>query len=282
MQDSKRWTRAGVMLAAIVLLGSPARAASTATSTTQAKSTHVAPATAPVPTVAATPANAATPASAPTPAVRPEPPTPADEAVWFSDTGHGAPPRDEDEDGLAMLDDFDEMMLGGFDEGGQSGFQDGPTPLVPMLAGFDGPPGAPGAEMGDGMEGGGMGPGSGARMEALKLTEEQKNKLADLRDRQRREGIQARADLQIASLDLGKLMREEKPDRAKINAQIDKIETRRATMRKSQVGTMLEMRDVLTPEQRATLKQQREERRHDRGGRGHTWGREDGGPGTSH
>jgi Spy/CpxP family protein refolding chaperone len=53
-------------------------------------------------------------------------------------------------------------------------------------------------------------------------------------------------------------------------------------MRKSQVGTMLEMRDVLTPEQRATLKQQREERRHDRGSRMRTWGHEGGGPGNSH
>ncbi len=86
-------------------------------------------------------------------------------------------------------------------------------------------------------------------MEYLKLTADQRQKLEEVRDRQMRKAIRARADLQIAKLDLRALMRSESPDGRAIDAQIDKIAGLRASLRKSQVAAMLEARAVLTPEQ---------------------------------
>jgi Spy/CpxP family protein refolding chaperone len=91
----------------------------------------------------------------------------------------------------------------------------------------------------------------------LDLTDAQKTKIAEIRDRQQRKGIQARADLQVAALDLRKLMRADKPNLASINAQIDKMATMRASQRKAQIATLFEMRDVLTDEQRTKLKELR-------------------------
>ena len=80
------------------------------------------------------------------------------------------------------------------------------------------------------MHGGGMGPGGpgpwrfvhrmgmmGAHHEemlaALKLTDAQKQRMEALRDEQRRRTIRSRADLQIAALDLRRMVHEDKADR---------------------------------------------------------------------
>ena len=91
----------------------------------------------------------------------------------------------------------------------------------------------------------------------LDLTDTQKAKIEEIRDRQQRKGITARADLQVAALDLRKLMRADKPSLASINAQIDKMSTMRASLQKARIATLLEMRDVLTDEQRKQLKELR-------------------------
>ena len=91
-------------------------------------------------------------------------------------------------------------------------------------------------------------------MKELDLTDAQKTKIADIRDRQMRKGIQQQADLRIASLDLGKLMRADKPDQRAIDSQIDKMATMRASLQKARIGAMLEMRSVLTDDQRQKLK----------------------------
>ena len=115
-----------------------------------------------------------------------------------------------------------------------------------------GPPPSPGGPHMPGMMHG-PGAGSGAAhmemMRALDLTDAQREKMADIRDRQQRKGIQARADIGIARLDLHKLIRAEKPDQAAINAQIDKIGALRVALAKSRVAAMLEVRTMLTPEQ---------------------------------
>ena len=91
----------------------------------------------------------------------------------------------------------------------------------------------------------------------LDLTDEQKKKIGDIRDRQMRKSIAARADLQIAALDLHKLIRADKPDQRAIDTQIDKIAGMRASLRKAQVASMLEMRGVLTDDQRKKLQDAR-------------------------
>jgi Spy/CpxP family protein refolding chaperone len=83
----------------------------------------------------------------------------------------------------------------------------------------------------------------------LELTDAQRAKLADIRDRQARRDIQARADLQIARLDLRKLVAAEKPEATAINTQIDRMARLRAEMAKSRMAAMLDARALLTPEQ---------------------------------
>lgn len=83
----------------------------------------------------------------------------------------------------------------------------------------------------------------------LNLSDDQKKKIESIYDKQRRDGIKMRADLEVAQLDLGKLMRADAPDRAAINSQIDRMSNLRSQLRKAQVGAMLDMRAVLTPEQ---------------------------------
>ena len=92
-------------------------------------------------------------------------------------------------------------------------------------------------------------PGRGQVWQDLNLSDEQKKKIEAITDRQRRDGIKARADLELAGLDLRKLMRADAPDRSAINSQIDKVTSMRGTLRKAQVAAMLDMRAVLTPDQ---------------------------------
>ena len=127
----------------------------------------------------------------------------------------------------------------------------------------------------DGMGGGGMGPGAmgmrrgmghGGRMmhrggfgprlaRELDLTAEQREKMKASHERQERKAIQARADIQLARLDLRKLMEADKPDSKAIEAQIDRIAGLRAGLEKSRMATMLEFRASLTPEQQKKLRE---------------------------
>jgi Spy/CpxP family protein refolding chaperone len=97
---------------------------------------------------------------------------------------------------------------------------------------------------GRGMGGWGQGMGAG-----LQLTDEQRDRMREIRDRQMRRGIEARADLALARLDLRKLMQADRPELTAIDAQIDRVARMRSDLAKSRVASMLEVRDVLTPEQ---------------------------------
>jgi len=116
----------------------------------------------------------------------------------------------------------------------------------------------------EGLHGRRMGHGGAMMMHArmaerLHLTDEQRTRIRDLHERQMRRGIQARADLQLARMDLHKLMRAPRPELTAINSQIDRMARMRADLAKSRVATMMESRAVLTPEQQ---KQMREMRMH--------------------
>src|SRR5439155_1050538 len=69
-----------------------------------------------------------------------------------------------------------------------------------------------------------MGPGEAGRGDLrakLNLTADQKDKLAEVRERQARRAIPIRADLELAALDLHKLMRADRPDQRQLDAQVD-------------------------------------------------------------
>ena len=120
-----------------------------------------------------------------------------------------------------------------------------------------GGPGARGAGMRRGPGIGHGGPAGAEFREKLNLSDDQKAKLADIRDRNERATIPIHGDLRIASLDLRKLMRADKPDSRAIDAQIDRIASLRASLHKSRVAGMLEARTVLTPAQQKLMREHR-------------------------
>jgi Spy/CpxP family protein refolding chaperone len=141
---------------------------------------------------------------------------------------------------------------------------------------FDGPeaPGGPGALALDDEGGHGDGPrhvrrmgiggprGRGAMMRhglamrfaALDLTDAQRDKLRDIHEAAARKGVQRRADVQLARMDLRKLMRAEAPSASAVNAQIDKISRLQAEGMKAHFDTFMQARAVLTPEQQKKLR----------------------------
>jgi Spy/CpxP family protein refolding chaperone len=118
------------------------------------------------------------------------------------------------------------------------------APAAPRAQGE--PPAPPaGARMGmHGM------PGHAGMMEGLDLSAEQKTRLEDVHFRHQKKAIAMRADLQLAQLDLERLMHSETPDERAIDTQIDRVSGLRAAMHKSGVAAMFEARAILTPEQR--------------------------------
>lgn len=107
---------------------------------------------------------------------------------------------------------------------------------------------------GPGMRGGA---GMRRRLEDLDLTDAQRKKLAEIRDTHARTAINQRASVELASLDLRKLMRADKPDVGAIERQIDKVSSLRAALTKNRVTGMLEARALLTPEQLEKLRSPR-------------------------
>lgn len=123
---------------------------------------------------------------------------------------------------------------------------------------------------------------AGGRLaEELDLTSAQQDKLRDIADNLARTSIQARADLQVARLDMAKLVRADSPNRASIAAKIDDIARMRATQQKQVLDAALSARKVLTAEQLEKFKDLRPGmgHRHERGewrGRGRAPGADEG------
>ena len=94
-------------------------------------------------------------------------------------------------------------------------------------------------------------------LESLGLTGVQLQKARAIFEAQERASIPARAELELAHLDLRKLMNADTPDRAAIGSQLDKIGRMQTEMRKAHTFAMLDLRAMLTPEQRKKLEQMR-------------------------
>ncbi len=107
--------------------------------------------------------------------------------------------------------------------------------------------------------------GDGPLADELKLTGTQRQKLREIGDGLERNAIQARADLQLARLDLASMIREDSPNRSRIESQIDTIAKLRADMMKAAVRARLDARGVLTADQRKQLDEGRASRGAGRG-----------------
>jgi Spy/CpxP family protein refolding chaperone len=126
---------------------------------------------------------------------------------------------------------------------------------------------APGRPMFQGMPGPGMrGPGMRQRdsvpdlmrpeiQKELAITAEQRQKLADIHFNAEKESIQHRSALQILHLELSRLTDAENPDRAVIDKKIQEVAREEGALMRSSINARLNMRAVLTAEQRTQLEQ---------------------------
>jgi Spy/CpxP family protein refolding chaperone len=99
--------------------------------------------------------------------------------------------------------------------------------------------------------------GGGEAFERLDLTDAQREKLAEVRDKHRRAAVPIEGDLKLARMDLEKLMRSEKPDANAVSRQVDKISNLRGQLMKNRLTGLIEAKAVLTPEQQKKLKDMR-------------------------
>jgi Spy/CpxP family protein refolding chaperone len=89
----------------------------------------------------------------------------------------------------------------------------------------------------------------------LALTNEQRQKLDDIRFNSEKESIQYRSSLQILQMELSRLIDAENPDRTAIDKKIQEISQMESALLRSSINSGLNARAVLTGEQRSKLTQ---------------------------
>jgi len=137
----------------------------------------------------------------------------------------------------------------------------GPGPGMHGMHGFGGRRGMRGSHGFGGL-------GFGMRLEAIEeldLTDAQRDRLAEIREQHMKAAIPVEGDLRLARLDLGKLLRADKPEAGAVERQIDRISELRGTLMKNHVTGMIEARAVLTPAQQKKLRDLRREGPHREG-----------------
>ena len=192
------------------------------------------------------------PAAAP-PAVAPAAPADEDDGMWLAELfGPG--------DALESAFDTPDPAPLAFGEGLEAAAPEPPGAPGPMAFDDEGGPGD-GPEHAPHAHRGGHGPrgmmmrrGVAMRFAALDLTDAQREKLRDIHEAAARKNVQRRADMQLARMDLRKLMRAESPSASSVNAQIDKISRLQADGMKAHFDTFMQARAVLTPEQLKKLR----------------------------
>jgi Spy/CpxP family protein refolding chaperone len=187
-------------------------------------------------------------ARAPAPAAAPAAPAADEDGMWLADLFG---PGDAFESAFAAPDEaplaFDEQAPGGPEAHGAMAFDDEDGADAPKHEHrmVKGGPRARGMMMRHGLA---------MRFEALDLTDAQRDKLRDLHEAAARKSVQRRADMQLARMDLHKLMRAEAPSASAVNAQIDKLVRLQADGMKAHFDTFMQARAVLTPEQQKKLR----------------------------
>ncbi len=93
--------------------------------------------------------------------------------------------------------------------------------------------------------------------EKLGLSAEQKDQIHKIVLDTRKKNIEAEAKGKIARIELHELLGADTPDQKKLDAKIAELSQVHETMLRSRVETMLAIQKVLTPEQRAKMKELR-------------------------
>ena len=86
--------------------------------------------------------------------------------------------------------------------------------------------------------------------ERLNLTPEQKTKLQNIRSKYSNKITDIKLSTQKARIELAQLLREDKPDKVKIDAKLEENLKNTSLMQKTMLQEFFEAREVLTPEQR--------------------------------
>ena len=117
------------------------------------------------------------------------------------------------------------------------------------------------------------------RGEQLNLTAEQQEQIDELQTDFQKQAIDLRADLQKLQLELREQMQADQPNKRAIDATLDKLSAKQSELHKLRVYHQLDVRTLLTPEQRQIFdaRPHRQdfgmgrERGHRPGGRMHRW-----------
>ena len=120
-----------------------------------------------------------------------------------------------------------------------------------------------GGEYGPGMMGGGYGPGmmgdygqgAGGMLAALKLSDEQRDKIAAIQEAQRKKNWATMGEVRSEQFKLRGMYGTDKLDADKLVEQQKKVDALRQQMFKSRVETHNQIAALLTPEQRKQLRQ---------------------------
>lgn len=113
-------------------------------------------------------------------------------------------------------------------------------------------------------------------IEQLKLSDEQRKAMDQIWYQHREKLIDLQANLQRAELAMQPLMGADQPDRAAMEAQIDKVVAARGDLERANARFLLDIRMKLTVDQWKQLKQMRSQRMMGRGP-GRMWGPQPGG-----
>ncbi len=110
-------------------------------------------------------------------------------------------------------------------------------------------------------------------MAALELTDEQKEKMSDLRSAHQKAMVDLRAAHAKARIDLGTIRNEDNPSASDIQAKVDAVTAAQGKIMAREIQHSMDVRNLLTAEQKEKLGEMR------RGGRGGPGFRGRGGPG---
>ncbi|HTR81003.1 MAG TPA: periplasmic heavy metal sensor [Bacteroidota bacterium] len=83
----------------------------------------------------------------------------------------------------------------------------------------------------------------------LKLTDEQKSKMKDIKFETTKKGIDLRAKLALSKLELGRLVSADEPDKAEIEKKMNEIASNKVALDMNKLNGWFEVNKILTPEQ---------------------------------
>jgi Spy/CpxP family protein refolding chaperone len=92
----------------------------------------------------------------------------------------------------------------------------------------------------------------------------------------KKEHVKLRADVESARLELHQMLDQDNPERSAVLRQVEAVGQKEIALQKLKIGALLDVRAMLTPEQRQKLRTLEEE--HGRGKKGKRHGRDDDGP----